>query len=125
MLNIHIKATGMELTPAIRAYAEEKITALKKLVSEDVVATADVEVGQTTHHHQSGKIFRCEINLSLDGSLMRAESMQEDLYAAIDVAKDELAGEVRKRKAKKEHMMRKGGRLFKSLLQKFGFGNED
>lgn len=125
MININIKASGIDLTPALRTYVENKLQALQKFIDQNVAVQADVEIGQTTHHHQSGNIFRCEINLALPGDLLRVENTQEDLYAAIDVAKDELLDQVRSRKERKTNKDRRGARMFKSFLQKFGFGGDE
>jgi len=124
MINVDIKATGIELTPALRSYVEDKVGALEKLVESHIAAQADVEIGQTTHHHQSGNIFRCEINLMVEGKLTRVVAKEEDLYAAIDVAKDQLLDEVRKHKDKSTKVQRKGARTFKSILRRMGWGSE-
>ncbi|MCR4274492.1 MAG: ribosome-associated translation inhibitor RaiA [Candidatus Campbellbacteria bacterium] len=125
MLNISLKATGMELTSAIRSYAQEKVVSVGKFIDPSKEAYAEVEMGMTTRHHSGGSIFRCEINLRVEGELIRVVSDKEDLYAAIDVAKDELLDEVRKRKNKKTRDSRRGARMFKSLLQKMGLGGGD
>lgn len=125
MININLKATGIDLTPALRSYVDEKMKALEKFIDQKIAAQADVEIGQTTHHHQSGEIFRCEINLTIPGDLIRAVAQEEDLYAAIDVAKDELLDEVRKRKDRKTKDWRRGARMFKGVLRRFGFGGNE
>ncbi len=125
MIHITIKATGTELTPAIREYVEEKIGSVEKLIdASDTTARADVEVGQTTHHHQKGEVFRTEINFFSKEANVRIVKMAEDLYASIDEAKDELLEEFRDQKAKKVSVVRKGQRLFKRMLRRFGRGEE-
>ena len=55
-MKINIKATNIELTLAISAYAEKKIRTLKKFL--DVPdAVAQVEVGKSTKHHKSSEDF--------------------------------------------------------------------
>lgn len=125
MININLKATGIDMTPALRSYVEDKMRSLDKFIDQKIIAQADVEIGQTTHHHQSGNIFRCEINLTIPGDLIRAVAQEEDLYAAIDVAKDELLDEVRRRKERKTKSGRRGARMFKDFIRKFGFGKDD
>ncbi len=125
MIHINLKATGIELTPALRLYVEGKMQALQKFIDERVIAQADVEIGQTTHHHHSGDIFRCEINLTLGGDLLRVDRQEADLYAAIDVAKDELLDQVRSRKERKTNKNRRGARMFKSFLKRFGLGGDE
>ncbi len=88
---VSLKGLNMDLTDAIKAYVETKLTALDKLVEGFGEAVqARVEVGKTTHHHKNGPYYRCEVNLSLPGRDLRAEEEREDLYEAIDVTADEL-----------------------------------
>lgn len=125
MLNISFKATQFEITPAIRAYAEEKVRMIERLLDDrDADARVEVELEQTTRHHQSGDIFRAEITLRTARLSLRTEAKEGDLYAAIDVAKDELVDEIRRAKDKKSSMMRRGGRMFKDVMQKMGWGSE-
>jgi len=95
-MQINIKATKMELTPAIEATVTEKIEGLKKYF--DNIIEADVEVGITTSHHHKGDIFRAEINLTVPKTVLRAEAETDDLYKAINEAKDKLKNELVKYK---------------------------
>lgn len=125
MINITIKATGMELTPAIRLYVEEKISSVEKFLdTSDTTARADVEVGQVTRRHQSGNVFKTEIHFVSKQATLRIVKTEEDLYASIDRAKDELLDELRDKKHKNVNMVRKGQRLFKRMLRRFGRGEE-
>lgn len=123
-MKINIKTSGIELTPAITGYVYEKLEYLNKhLVGVDAeTIVADVEVGKTTHHHHKGEVFRAEINLSVNGVFYRTETIEEDLYAAIDKAKDAMALELERGKGKRETLLRRGGRFVKGLLR--GWGNE-
>lgn len=94
-----IKATAIELTDAIRAAVENELTGLAPLTDRfGDACSAHVEVGKTTRHHQKGDVFRAEINLTIPGKLMRAESEEEDLYVAINRAGDELRRQLRDEK---------------------------
>lgn len=95
-----IKATNMELTPAIRDYVEEKLSHLDALLPNDDSILFDVEVGKTTMHHQKGDVMRCEVNLQVPGELLRVEKTEEDLYKAIDKVKDHLAETIREWKGR-------------------------
>jgi ribosomal subunit interface protein len=124
-MNINIKATNIELTPAIRAYVEEKVGMLGKLIDPaDTSAHADVEVGRTTTHHQSGDIFRAEINLRIAGAKLRAVAERDDLYAAIDEMKGELMRQLRKEKTKRTDVVRRGGLAFKRMLRRLSRSHE-
>ncbi len=120
-MTINIKATNTELTPAISTYVEEKILGLDKfIVADDPESVlANVEIGLSTKHHQSGKIYRAEINLHIGGKYIRAVSEQEDLYAAIDDMRDQVSREITSFKNKKRDLLRKGGAVVKDFLKGF------
>ena len=117
-MNINIQTKNMQLTPAIREYIEKKLFQIeKKLIKENSVAHCDVEVGKTTKHHMKGEVFRAEFNLSVDGKYYRTESTQENLYAAIDDAKDELQRTVRSNKNKKIDISRRSMLRIKNAIR--------
>lgn len=89
-MNINIKATKIELTPAIKEYVQEKMDMLEKYLGDLKVISVDFEVEMTTSHHQKGEIFRAEANLSLAGDFIRVDKTEKDLYKAIDKVKDHL-----------------------------------
>lgn len=120
-MKINIKATNTTLTPAISDYVNKRIDSLTKFIdSSDTGAMADVEVGVTTHHHQSGEIFRAEVNLYTKGKQFRAEHEDVDLYVAIDKVRDEVAEELRSSRKKETSLLRRGGAAIKNLLKGFG-----
>ncbi|MFW5853117.1 MAG: ribosome hibernation-promoting factor, HPF/YfiA family [Patescibacteria group bacterium] len=120
-MNINIKTTNIELTEAIEEYLQTKLDYLKKFISKDQSGVqADVEIGKTTEHHRSGEVYRAEINLEIPGmNLFRAEATAEDLYAAIDKVKDEMAKQIKSKKSKHKDLLKKGGRRLKNMWQKF------
>ncbi len=86
-----IVGVNMELTDAITQYAEERATSLEKYTSHiEPAVQMRIEVGKTTNHHAKGPYFRAEFILSIPGDTLRAEVIGEDLYQAIDDAKDEI-----------------------------------
>ncbi|MBI1907939.1 ribosome-associated translation inhibitor RaiA [Candidatus Uhrbacteria bacterium] len=93
-----IIGTNMEVTEAIRAYVEQKLQSLEKFCERYNPCDVSADVGKTSEHHNKGKIFRAEFTMSIPGTTLRAESVEEDLYAAIDVAKDDLKRQLIERK---------------------------
>lgn len=86
---INIRAMGMELTPAIRSYVEEKFNALEKFMPG--VLQIDVDLGVNTQHHNKGAVFSCAANIEVPGdNLIRVERDAVSLYKAIDKVKDHL-----------------------------------
>lgn len=107
-MKINIKSKNLELTPAIKSYAQEKMDMLEKYLGSIQVVNCDFEVEKTTNHHQKGNIFRAEANLEVPGELLRVEKEEEDLYKAIDKVKDHLMRSIRRYKQKKEDKRRQG-----------------
>ena len=84
---INIKHHGIELTPAIKQYAEEKMSTLQKYFAS--IRYIDVEVGKSSHQHK-GEIFECKVIVQIGGDVIRLEKEAEDLYKAIDKVRDHL-----------------------------------
>lgn len=120
-MNIQIKATEMNLTPAIKDYAEKKVSALDKYFHGKGEVVAQIEVGKTTHHHKSGNVFRAEISIRAEGKHYYAVSEKDDLYASIDEVKDEVAREIVSLKSKRETLFRKGGAKVKALIKRLSW----
>lgn len=112
-----IKATGFELTPAIADYVEKKIASLDRFEKVVDTARADVEVGKTSRHHKQGDIFRAEINFFNNGEQFYAVAEKEDIYIAIDHAKDEIIREITSEKDKSMRLYRKGAAKVKAMLK--------
>ena len=100
-MNINIKATKIELTPAIKDYIQEKMDMLEKYLKNVEVIGVHFEVEMTTTHHHKGDIYRAEVNMRVPGELLRIEKTEADLYKAIDKVKDHLAEMIKKYKDKK------------------------
>lgn len=118
-MKINIKATGIELTPAISSYVEKKISTIEKYVDKSANAVAQVEVGKSTQHHKSGDVFRAEAHIIGAGLDLYAVREESDLYAAIDLVKDEIVQNALQSKGKNETLTRKGARMFKNMIKGF------
>jgi putative sigma-54 modulation protein len=116
-MKINIKATNIELTPAISAYVEKKLSALEKHLSEFSDVVAQVEVGKSTQHHKSGEIFKAEVHLTGGGIDQYAISEQTDLYAAVDTVKDEIIKNLNHEKGKRFVLARRGARKIKEMMK--------
>ncbi len=107
-MQINIKATKIELTPAIKNYVQEKMDMLEKYLGDMKVINVNFEVEMTTNHHLKGEIFRAEANIKLAGDFIRVEKTEKDLYKAIDKVKDHLQGIIKKHKEKLIDKKRRG-----------------
>ena len=107
-MQVTIKGTQIGLTPSIKAYIDEKVGSLGKLLTsfeKDAVVEVSVEIARTTRHHHKGDVFRAEANLSLPGKMLRAEKIATDMHTAIDRMQGTLRLEITKYKA--THLMRR------------------
>ncbi|OGL87373.1 ribosomal subunit interface protein [Candidatus Uhrbacteria bacterium RIFCSPLOWO2_02_FULL_48_12] len=105
---VDIKGTNLELTPALKKYATEKIASLVKFYPG--LIQARIELERTTKHHHKGEVWRAESNISGPQHLFRAEAMANDIYAAIDAMKDELKRELQALKEKRARFVRRARR---------------
>ena len=117
-MNLHIKATNIELVPRLDEYIRKRAQSLEKLISkEDTSADLYVEVAKTTEHHKSGDVFRAEFNLHVAGKNLFSKSEQSDIYTAIDIAKDDALDMLRSHRGKQESRFRRTARRFKEAIR--------
>lgn len=117
---INTKATDVTVTPDIADYLKKRIDSLSKFIDpEDSSVNAQVELARTTRHHEKGDIFKAEITIFSGKRSYRAEAEAVDLFAAIDMMKDQITQELRTDKKRKLHFLRRGGQQVKELLRKF------
>lgn len=128
-MKINIKATNLDLTPAVKQYIEEKVGGLEKLLSSKSIdwdpeigrptVEAFVEISRTTKHHHKGPVFRAEINVPMpgQGKILRAEAEQWDIRVAIDQIKDEIQIELKKYNQSQNAKFKRGSRMIKNLLR--------
>lgn len=117
-MNLHIKATNLELVSRLDEYIRKRAQSLDKLVPrEDTSADLYVEVAKTTEHHKSGDVFRAEFSLHIAGKNIYAASEGGDIYTAIDAAKDQAVYALRSHRGKQESRFRKAGRRLKDFMR--------
>lgn len=117
-MKINEKGTNMQITGEIKDYLYKKLTHVEKFINPaDESVLCEVELGKTTNHHNNGEVFRTEINLHIAGSNLRAVSEKDDLFASIDIAKDEMVRELQINKDKKVSLLKRGGAKVKNILK--------
>lgn len=117
-MNIHIKTTNIDLTEAISSYVDKKYLSLEKLIPGDTTdLPVYVEIGKTTNHHQTGDIFRAEVQFHIKGKDIRAEEERSDLFAAIDDVRDEIDRILSSHKDKKATVWKRGAQRIKDIIR--------
>ena len=87
---------NVEVTNAMREYAEKKLSKIEKFFNEDTEANVTFSVQKKRHI--------LGVTIYFEGNTYRAEATNDDLYVSIDKGVDLLEGQIRKIKTKKERM---------------------
>lgn len=117
-MNIIIKSHTMELTSAIREYALEKMNTLPIKDSDNI--RLDIELGRTDGRHQKSKDhYYCRVNTLIGSRSIHIDCLEDNLYKAIDAARDKVDAELSERKDKFITRARNLSRRIKEML-KFG-----
>lgn len=115
-MNISIKASNIELTPALKDYAEKRMSSITKFTEGD--ADILVDIGKTTAHHKGGEIFQASVNVTTPlGKQYHAVTQKADLYEAIDDIRSEVVREITSAKGKRDTLFVRGARSIKKMLR--------
>ena len=93
-----VKGRRMDVTPAIRSYAEEKVGRVAKIL-DSWLMSAEVEL-YTERNRSIEKGQVAEVTIYTKGPTIRAKEAASDMYAAIDLVSEKLERQVRKYKTK-------------------------
>jgi len=100
-MNIDIKKTNIKLTPLELVYIENKLNKMDKYLDcADGKVKASIEIEKTLKH-QSGNIFRAEIQFYLPRRAVRAEAVGESWRQSFDEARRKIQRELVKYKETK------------------------
>ncbi len=118
-MKLSIHGRQINLTDAIKKYAEEKVLKLEKF--NDYIIRIDVTL--FAKKQKTGHSHTAEILAYLSGSTLKAEVKEQDLYVAIDKACDNLEVQLKKHKEKhsraktQKDVVRKNFQLHKPELE--------
>lgn len=120
-MRIVFKGKNADLTPALRAYIEQKLIrpARQLLVFADASdPLLEIEVARTTRHHRKGRVWWAEANLTIGRRLLRAEQSGEDPREVIDLVEEELKREIVAHKGKSKTKEIRGARKLKRMMRR-------
>jgi len=98
-MNIIVNGRHLDITPALKSYAEEKIGRFGKYTSNITEAVVTLSVEKYRH--------KAEVLFKVNGFMIQAESVTGEVYSAIDDVVEKLEKQVLKYK-EKIHSYRKG-----------------
>jgi ribosomal subunit interface protein len=118
-MEMRIKATNYEITPDVSKYLDTRLKAVEKLVAGVDGARLEAEVGRSAKHSKKGETqWFAEFNLKAKKNRWRAVATAATVKAAIDIAKDELALQIKKEKALRVTAVKRGGKKVKDAIRR-------
>ncbi|MBI2415746.1 MAG: ribosome-associated translation inhibitor RaiA [Candidatus Kerfeldbacteria bacterium] len=114
-MNFNLAGKNLDLTPALKAYSEEKIGGLSKFDDQIIELRVTIE----SLREQHAESFRVTAQLHVSHDVLYTEEVAATAYAAIDIVKDELERQLRDRKERYQAKQRKAAstqRALKSTL---------
>ncbi len=97
-MNIIVNGRHLEVTPALKSYAEEKIGKFEKYLSNITEAVVTLTVEKYRH--------KAEVLVKVNGVMIQAEGVTGEIYSSIDEVVEKLEKQVIKYK-EKLHSFRK------------------
>ncbi|APH03592.1 ribosome hibernation-promoting factor, HPF/YfiA family [Bacillus weihaiensis] len=113
-MRYNVRGENIEITPALREYAEKKIGKLERYFEESV--DANVNINLKYYNDQESKI---EVTIPMTDLVLRAEEHNKDMYAAIDLVVNKLERQIRKHKTKVNRKLREQGGAPKFMFSNF------
>ncbi len=93
-MDVVVKGRHCEISDSFRAHAEEKVSRLEK--HDHRVIRLEVEVDTERNPRQHDRAVRVQLTAVSKGPVVRAEACAEDKRAALDVALDRMAAQMRR-----------------------------
>jgi ribosomal subunit interface protein len=124
-MNYKINFALVEITHsiAIEEFVAKKIALLEKhlhpYTDKGIEMFFDIRVGKTTRHHKAGDIYMAEITFRAGGDVLHVKAVKNDMYAAIDAAKNELQKEMQRHKGRHIALIRRGAAKIKEIVHGF------
>ena len=97
---VNIQGRKIEVTPALKSYALEKVSVLNKYLDGNVKVHLTISVEKKVRQ-------RVEVSVTAKNIHLKGSEESEDMYASIDVVMDKIARQAQKvKEKKKDHHMK-------------------
>jgi ribosomal subunit interface protein len=93
-VEIVVKSRHMDVSDRFRSHAQEKLTRLEK--HDHRIMRVEVEVDKERNPRQQDRAVRVELTAFSKGPVIRAEAAADDKMAALDLAMDKMAAQMRR-----------------------------
>lgn len=98
-MDVELSAKHFELTDAVRRYVERKVGRLDRYLP-DIKATR-VELSKVSIRSR-GDVYAAQVTAFVDRAVLRAEEVNADLFAAIDLSADKMHRQIERYKGKRQ-----------------------
>jgi len=112
---INYKYNGIEEAKSLADVVDQKFAPLGVFVDEEAKSACEVEFERLSAH-QNGRVHRVEANITINGTLYRAEATENTFEEAIDKVRDELDQELSRAKDKQITLDKNAGREMKEKM---------
>ncbi len=99
-MKIAIMGRKMDVTDALQAYAEKKLSKLDRFFTDDSEA-------QVKFHSERGR-YTMEVTVQCASMVFRAQKTASDAYGAVDAVEEMIERQIRKNKTRLEKRLRTG-----------------
>lgn len=103
-MEISVRGKNLEITPALRQYAEKRVSKIEKFFESAVSAHAVIS-------QERGR-YSAEVTVSVNGILLRGEESTGDAFASVDLVVEKLEKQIEKFKtriSRRVRLARKAG----------------
>jgi putative sigma-54 modulation protein len=97
-MDVELQARHFDLTDTVRSYVDKKVGRLERYLPDLKATRVDLERGTT---RTRGEVYTAQITTWVDSTILRAEEVNPDLFAAIDLATDKLHRQMGRYKGKR------------------------
>ncbi|MFI5305061.1 MAG: ribosome hibernation-promoting factor, HPF/YfiA family [Nitrospiria bacterium] len=102
-MKIQVTGRHLEITPTLKEYIEAKLHKIEKYSFKIIESQVILEVEKYRHH--------AEITVVLDGMVLQAADVTEEMYSTIDKVVDKLQKQLKKHKEKlTDHRVKQGSK---------------
>lgn len=97
-MRITYKGKNIDVTPALKKHAEKKLGRLERIMEVN-----DVTVSMIVERNRQ----KAEVNMIVNGYILRGEVVSDDMYSAIDLVTDKMEKQLVKYKEKLQRINKK------------------
>ena len=104
-MDVELQVRHFELTDTVRDYVTRKVGRLDRYLPDIKATRVDLDWRVT---RSQGEVYTAQVTTWVDAAILRAEEMNSDLFAAIDLAADKIHRQIERYKGKR--LRRRHGR---------------